>query len=205
MRVLSYGLEALLVEFDTLDEALGLTADLDETPIFGVIDVVPGARSVMVQFDPARSNVDRVRHELLQRNVVPRALPFGEEVTLPVIYDGEDLSYVAALTGIEESDIIARHQRPTYVVALIGMAPGFYFLSGGDPSLRVPRRKSPRTSVPRGALGVAGDFTGIYPRKGPGGWQIIGRTNAPLWDANRHPAALLAPGTRVHFVVDEQQ
>jgi KipI family sensor histidine kinase inhibitor len=205
MRVLPYGTEAVLVELETLDEVLGLTADLDANPIGAVIDVVPGARTVMVQFDSAVSNVNRVCDELLQRDVVPRSLPLGGQVNLSVIYDGEDLAHVAAVTGIEEANIIARHQRPTYTVALIGMAPGFYFLSGGDSSLHVPRRTSPRKSVPRGALGLAGEFTGIYPRKGPGGWQIIGRTSTELWDSTRHPAALLAPGTQVRLIADETQ
>lgn len=202
MRVLPYGTEAVLVEVDSLGEVLGLTADLEATPAKGVIDVVPAARTVMIWFDSAVTDVQRMRSDVLARVVVARALPEGEEINVPIAYDGGDLSYVVEVTGLGESEIVERHQRPTYVVAFIGMAPGFYFLSGGDSLLQVPRRQSPRTSVPRGAVGLAGEFTGIYPRKGPGGWQIIGHTRSELWDAERYPAALLAPGTRVRFIAD---
>lgn len=200
MRVLPYGTEAVLVEVDSLGQVLGLTADLEATPMRGVIDVVPAARTVMIWFDNEVTDVQRVRNDILTRDVIAQALPEGEEIEVPIGYDGDDLSYVAEVTGLGESEIAERHQRPTYVVAFIGMAPGFYFLSGGDPLLRVPRRQSPRTSVPLGAVGLAGEFTGIYPRTGPGGWQIIGHTRGQLWDTDRHPAALLAPGTRVRFV-----
>lgn len=204
MRILPYGTEAVLVEFDSLGEVLGLAADLEATPAIGVIDVVPAARTVMIWFDSQITDAQRIRRDVLARDVVAQALPEGEEIEVSIGYDGEDLSYVAEVTGLGESEIVERHQRPTYVVAFIGMAPGFYFLSGGDPSLRVPRRQSPRTSVPRGAVGLAGEFTGLYPRKGPGGWQIIGHTRGELWDTTRYPAALLAPGTRVRFVPDRR-
>ena len=202
MRVLPYGTEAVLVEVDSLGEVLGLTADLETTPAKGVIDVVPAARTVMIWFDSEVTDVQRIRRDVLARNVEAQVLPEGEEIKVPIDYGGDDLSYVAEVTGLGESEIVERHQRPTYVVAFIGMAPGFYFLSGGDPLLRVPRRQSPRTSVPRGAVGLAGEFTGIYPRKGPGGWQIIGHTRSELWDTDRHPAALLTPGTRLRFIAD---
>ena len=85
-------------------------------------------------------------------------------------------------------------------MAFCGFAPGFAYLAGGDPALRVPRRRSPRTAVPAGSVGLAGEFTGVYPRQMPGGWQLIGRTDAVLWDLDRDPPALLPPGTRVRFV-----
>lgn len=200
MHVVPYGSEAVLVEFDSLGGVLGLTADLEASPPLGVIDIVPAARTVMIWFDGVVTDVEGVRRDLLARDIVARELPRGKEIEVPVVYDGEDLSYVAELTGFNEGEVISRHKRPTYVVAFIGMAPGFYFLAGGEPSLQVPRRSSPRTSVPRGSVGLAGEFTGIYPRKGPGGWQLIATTSAELWDGTHYPAAMLTPGTRVRFV-----
>ncbi len=107
---------------------------------------------------------------------------------------------IAQLTGLGVDEVIRRHQRAEYVVAFVGFAPGFGYLVGGDPALRVPRRSTPRTRVPAGSVALAGEFTGVYPREGPGGWQLIGRTEAVLWDLDRQPPALLAPGTRVRFV-----
>jgi KipI family sensor histidine kinase inhibitor len=203
VNVFPYGSESVLVEVDSLDDVLGLTADLEMAPPFGVIDVVPAARSVMIWFDGASTDFESVRRDLLDRDIVGRSLPPGKEIEVPVVYDGEDLAHVAEKTGLKRSEVVRRHMRPTYVVAFIGMAPGFYFLAGGDPSLRVPRRQSPRSSVPLGSVGLAGEFTGIYPKWGPGGWQLIGTTPAELWDSDHYPAALLAPGTRVRFVERE--
>jgi KipI family sensor histidine kinase inhibitor len=197
--VLAYGQEAVLAELDSLAEVLGLTADLELTPPIGVIDVVPAARSVMVWFDVKLTNSEIMQRDLMARGTTSLALPQGREIEVPLVYDGEDLAFVAESTGLTEGQVVARHQQPTYVVAFIGMAPGFYFLAGGDASLWVPRRPSPRTLVPRGGVGLAGEFTGIYPRNGPGGWQLIGTTPADLWDIDRYPAARLAPGTRVRF------
>lgn len=205
MRVLPYGNEAVLAEFDALVDVLGFTADLETTPPLGVIDVVPAARTVMIWFDGTVTDVERVRRDLLARDVVAQELPEGDEIQVPIEYDGADLSFVAELTELSESEVVRRHCGATYAVAFIGMAPGFYFLAGGDPSLQVPRRPSPRTSVPRGAVGLAGEFTGIYPKKGPGGWQLIGTTPAELWDGTRYPSALLAPGTRVRFLDSGQK
>lgn len=205
MRVIPYGNEAVLAEFDSLVDVMGFTADLETTPPLGVIDVVPAARTVMVWFDGAVTDIERVRRDLLARDVVARELPEGDEIEVPIDYDGADLSFVAELTELNESEVVRRHCGATYVVAFIGMAPGFYFLAGGDPSLQVPRRPSPRTFVPRGGVGLAGEFTGIYPRKGPGGWQLIGTTPAELWDGTHYPSALLAPGTRVRFVESGQK
>jgi KipI family sensor histidine kinase inhibitor len=117
-----------------------------------------------------------------------------------VRYDGEDLPEVARMCGLTEREVAVRHLEATYLVAFCGFAPGFAYLTGGDPVLRVPRRADPRTRVPAGAVGLADEFTGVYPRPMPGGWQLIGRTDAVLWDLGREPPALLLPGTRVRFV-----
>ena len=117
-----------------------------------------------------------------------------------MVYDGEDLPDVARTTGLGQREVVERHLRAEYVVAFCGFAPGFAYLSGGDPALRVSRRNSPRTRVPAGSVGLADEFTGVYPRQMPGGWQLIARTDVVLWDLDRDPPALLPPGTRVRFV-----
>ncbi len=106
---------------------------------------------------------------------------------------------MAARTGLTEAEVVAAHTGQTWTVAFCGFAPGFGYLVGVDDRLRVPRRAQPRTSVPAGAVGLADAFAGIYPRSGPGGWQLLGRTEAVLWDLDRDPPALLRPGVRVRF------
>lgn len=120
-------------------------------------------------------------------------------VTIPVVYDGPDLEEVASLTGLSATDVVAAHTGTTWRVAFGGFAPGFAYLAGGDPRLDVPRRSEPRPKVPVGAVGLAGAFSGIYPRASPGGWQLIGRTEETLWDEQRDPPALLRPGWSVRF------
>jgi KipI family sensor histidine kinase inhibitor len=121
-------------------------------------------------------------------------------VEIPVTYDGADLDDVADLTGLSPHDVIAAHTGTLWTVAFGGFAPGFFYLADGDPRLHVPRRPSPRTHVPAGSVGIAGGFSGVYPRESPGGWQLIGRTDQIMWDTARRPPALLAAGTRVRFV-----
>jgi allophanate hydrolase subunit 1 len=162
VRVVPYGTEAVLVEVDSLGEVLGLTADLEATPVRGAIDVVPAARTVMIWFDSAVTDVQRVRDDVLARDVVAQALPEGEEIEVPIGYDGDDLSYVAEVTGLGASEIAERHQRPTYVVAFIGMAPGFYFLSGVIRCcefLDVTRRERRCRVAPSGSRVSSPEFT----------------------------------------------
>ena len=100
---------------------------------------------------------------------------------------------------LSEADVVAAHTGTSWRIAFGGFAPGFAYLTGGDPRLQVPRRDEPRTTVPAGAVGLAGEYSGVYPRPSPGGWQLIGRTDAVLWDAERDPPALLMPGGTVRF------
>ena len=115
-------------------------------------------------------------------------------------YDGADLAEVAAMTGLDPAEVVRAHTSTLWRVAFGGFVPGFGYLVGGDPRLHVPRRESPRTRVPAGSVALAGEFTGVYPRASPGGWQLIGTTDAVLWDPDRSPPAVLTPGTRVRFV-----
>lgn len=204
MRVLRAGVGAILVELDGLEQVVGLHAALRRTPPAGTVDLVPAARTLLVIFDRCSTTPDAVVAEIRQREIDPATEPDGSLVEVPVVYDGEDLPEVARMTGLTEEEVVARHLRPEYRAAFCGFAPGFAYLAGGDPALRVPRRDNPRTRVPAGSVGLADEFTGIYPRQMPGGWQLIGRTDAVLWDLDREPPALLGPGTRVRFVERRQ-
>lgn len=119
---------------------------------------------------------------------------------LETIYDGNDLSDVARICNMSTAELIEAHTGITFISAFCGFSPGFAYLAGLPEKLQVPRRDNPRTSVPAGSVALAGEFSAVYPRSSPGGWQIIGRTEAPLWDPSRTPATLLQPGTRVRFV-----
>ncbi|MGB9376779.1 MAG: allophanate hydrolase subunit 1 [Mycobacteriales bacterium] len=199
MRFLPVGRRALLVEVDDLDTVIGLAAALRRDPPPGVIDMVPAARTLLITYDGTTSAsglVDIVRDQPL--DAAPKR--GGEPVQIEVTYDGPDLAAVAEQTGLSEDDIVERHIAADYLVAFVGFAPGFAYLVGGDPALQVARRDTPRTKVPAGSVALAGEFTGVYPREAPGGWQLIGRTDATLWDLGRDPPALLPPGTPVRFV-----
>jgi KipI family sensor histidine kinase inhibitor len=200
VRALPAGTSAVLIELDSLEQVMGLDAALRRTPPVGTVDLVPAARTVLVVFDTATTSVERVVADISGRQISPVAERAGPLVEVPVVYDGEDLAEVAALSGLAEQEVVARHLRPEYRVAFCGFAPGFAYIVGGDPALRVPRRGSPRTAVPAGSVALADEFTGVYPRQMPGGWQLIGRTDAVLWNLDRDPPALLPPGTRVRFV-----
>jgi KipI family sensor histidine kinase inhibitor len=201
MRIVEAGTSAVLVELDGPEQVIGLHAELRRTPPAGAVDIVPAAGTLLITFDGSVTTHDRVAVEVRQRAVDDTVgPPEGRLVEVAVVYDGEDLRDVARMTGMTVRDVVARHLRPEYQVAFCGFAPGFAYIAGGDPALRVPRRDSPRTRVPVGAVGLADEFTGIYPRGMPGGWQLIGRTDVALWDLDRDPPALLPPGSRVRFV-----
>lgn len=199
MKLLPCADVGLLVELDGLDEVLALHADLAGRRPEGVIDLVPAARTLLVRVDPARTTVEALAAALQERRPQPGARPAGGELEVPVTYDGEDLEEVGRRTGLGAEGVVAAHTGQTWTVAFCGFAPGFGYLVGQDDRLHVPRRDTPRTRVPAGSVGLAGEFTGIYPRESPGGWQIIGHTDLRTWDADRQPPALLAPGTRVTF------
>ncbi|KTT27684.1 urea amidolyase family protein [Pseudacidovorax intermedius] len=201
LRVLPASARSVLVELDDLAQTLGLLASLQASPIAGVGEIVPGARTLLLEFEPHRLSREALAAELAARPRARREAQAGAVVELPVHYDGEDLAEVAGLLGITPDDVVRRHTGSDWFVAFTGFAPGFAYLSGGDELLqRVPRRSSPRTRIPPGAVAVAGGFSGVYPKASPGGWQILGQTPVPMWDLDRDPPALLQPGQRVRFV-----
>ena len=222
-RVLPSGEHAVLVEVDSLDDVLALHHRLwvrERAP--GLLDAVVGARTLLLVTASARDLV-RVRAEVsrllagprgpeLSPGSVPtdpddsfdvegpRLVEGGGVVEIPVHYDGPDLDDVARLTGLTPDEVVSAHTGRSWRVGFAGFAPGFAYLVDGDPRLDVPRRATPRPRVPAGAVGLAGEFSGIYPRPSPGGWQLIGRTDLVLWDLDRDPPALLRPGLRVRFL-----
>ncbi|MFD5598545.1 carboxyltransferase domain-containing protein [Leucobacter sp. NPDC058333] len=212
------GSAAVLLDLGNLDAALRAFALLVQARDRGelvVDDLVPAAATVLVaggEARDARALAAKLRRLLAgdgagadsgvgdpsSAGTVADASP---ATVIPVHYTGEDLAEVAALTGMSQQAVIDRHVAAEYTVAFTGFAPGFAYLSGGDPLLEVPRRATPRPRIQPGSVGLAGPFSGVYPRESPGGWQIIGLTEHKMWDLTReHPAALVAGGT-VRFEV----
>lgn len=200
MRVLPVGRRALLVEVEDTGRAQALHAELvrlrEAGDLPAVEEIVPAAVTVLLDgvADPA-ALAERLRHLRVPRTVPADAAP----VVLPVRYDGPDLAEVASLWGVAEEEVAAIHSGTGFRVAFCGFAPGFGYLTGLPERFHVPRLATPRTAVPAGSVALAGPYTGVYPRTSPGGWRLIGRTDAVLWDVAREPVALLSPGTRVRF------
>ncbi|MFH8341687.1 allophanate hydrolase subunit 1 [Streptomyces sp. AM6-12] len=200
MRALPVGADALLIEVGSAEEAGALHAALLRRRAQGTLtvrEIVPAARTVLLDGlpDPTRwaAELEALEGELPEP-------PARSLVEVPVRYDGPDLSVVAAHWRVSEQEVARIHAGTEFTVAFCGFAPGFGYLTGLPARYAVPRRATPRTAVPPGAVALAGPYTGVYPRTSPGGWQLIGATDAVLWDHTREPAALLSPGTRVRFV-----
>ncbi|WP_296253275.1 5-oxoprolinase/urea amidolyase family protein [Pseudomonas sp. UBA4194] len=199
MRFLPVNLDALLVELNDLDETLALFDALMAEPIAGVEEIIPAARTLLIQFRPSAIARQALVDRIAARDLSQRREGEQRRVEIPVHYNGEDLDEVATLLGISREEVISRHTAADYSVAFCGFAPGFGYLTGGA-DFQVPRRKTPRTRIPAGAVALAGNFSGIYPKASPGGWQIIGVTPLQMWDLERVEPALLRPGYKVRFV-----
>lgn len=199
MRFFPVSLDALLVELANLDETLALFDALQQSPIAGVQEIVPAARTLLVHFRPSTVSREALAAQIATCNVSGKKREAGKLVEIPVHYNGEDLAAVAQELGISTDEVIRRHTGADYNVAFCGFAPGFAYLSGGAEFV-VPRRSTPRTRIPAGAVALAGGFSGVYPQASPGGWQIIGVTDTKMWDLTRDEPALLQPGYRVRFV-----
>ena len=202
MRLRPAGERGLLVEVESLELVHRLHAALRALDPPGVVELVPAYRTLLVVADPERAGaLDELAARLPALELSPADAVAGDPVEIPVRYDGQDLPEVAGLTGLDVEEVVRRHTAPAYTVAFLGFSPGFPYLVGLDPALEVPRRDTPRTSIPAGSVGLAGGQTGIYPSASPGGWQLIGRTEVTLFDPRRDPPALLAPGGRLRFTV----
>ncbi|WP_440064653.1 5-oxoprolinase subunit B family protein [Streptosporangium sp. OZ121] len=203
MRIRRTGEHALLVETGSLEVSHRLDALLRADRPPGVVEIVPGPVTVLVTApgaDPARLREELSR--LLDTASAADATVAADalEVVLPVVYDGADLDDVAALSGLSPGEVVERHTGRELVVGWLGFAPGFAYLTGLDPALHVPRLDTPRTSVPAGAVAVAGPYSAVYPSASPGGWRLLGRSATAVWDVAAEPPALLTPGTRVRFL-----
>jgi KipI family sensor histidine kinase inhibitor len=200
-----YGDQALLLEFDSTAEVLAWNDALADADLLGVLDIVPASRTVLLKLagpryrEPTRQRLHKLRIDRVAVDDATAPIDQRADVQIDVVYDGADLEEVARLTGLTPDEVVAAHTAAPLRVGFGGFAPGFAYIIGGDERLRVPRRAEPRTRVPAGSVGLAGEFSGVYPRESPGGWQLIGRTDAVLWDVDRDPPALLTPGMWVQF------
>jgi len=208
-RIRDAGDSALLLELEPVIAPAvnarihGIAAALAGQQMAGVRDVVPTFRSVAVHFDPLTADVGAIREALASVAGQPVEDVAGDAVEVPVVYggaEGPDLEAVAAFAGVSAAEVIERHSGAEYRVFMVGFLPGFAYMASVDSTIAMPRRPSPRLSVPAGSVGIAGTQTGVYPFASPGGWQLIGRTGSAMFDPQRTPPSLLAPGDRVRFV-----
>ena len=173
----------------------------------GVGETLPGMNNLTLTFDPTAIDLDALTAYVLEAwPKLPTGGVAGRLVEIPVAYGGEhgpDLADVAAHTGLTPAEVVRRHSAGEYIVYLLGFLPGFAFMGGLPPELATPRRAEPRTAVPARSVGIGGEQTGIYPAVLPGGWQLIGHTEAELFVADRDPPSLFAPGDIVRFVAEE--
>lgn len=196
--VRAVGTRAVLAELAGTGDVLALQALLLEQPLPGQLDVLAAAQTVLVTADSPAS-ARRIAARLLQLDLTAPVHRDGGLVVIDTVYDGEDLAEVGELTGLGSDGVIAAHTGQVWTVAFAGFAPGFGYMVGENQALEVPRRSSPRTAVPAGSVALAGNYSAVYPRRSPGGWQLIGRTGAKMWDLDREQPALAAPGQRVQF------
>ncbi|WP_258934067.1 carboxyltransferase domain-containing protein [Nesterenkonia pannonica] len=192
------GTRALLLEFDALETVLAAHQQLSRHPLHGQEELVAAARTVMIRFSsPAALTAGRAE---LERTPLPeRQRSEAREVTIDVVYDGEDLPALAEQLSMSVEQLIEWHTSRTWTAAFGGFAPGFAYCVPDSRSMQVPRRRSPRTAVPAGSVTLAGEFSAIYPRRSPGGWQLIGRTGAAMWDLEQESPALVRPGDTVSY------
>lgn len=200
MRFLPVNLSAFMVELESLEQTMALTDSLTDTPIAGIDEITPAARTILVRYNPMIADVYDLTEKISVRDVSNRIAKNSKLVTIPVHYNGEDLADVAQHLGISIDEVIRRHTENEYQVAFSGFAPGFGYMVSQEAQLNVPRRPSPRVRIPAGSVALAGEFSSVYPQASPGGWQLIGVTELLMWDINRLEPALVQAGMRVNFV-----
>lgn len=202
------GDRALLVCPARHDQLLEIVDRLQGATLHGVEDLLPAAETVLLTLRPGITpqTVEVQVRELLSTPSTGReiAQDRSDEVTIPVRYDGEDLADVAALLDSTVDEVIEEHTSRTWRCRFIGFTAGFGYLESDRPGLVVPRRHQSRTAVPPGSVALADGFSAVYPRRAPGGWQLIGTTDLTMFDLTRRQPALLSPGTRVRFVREDR-
>ncbi|MFT4010101.1 MAG: allophanate hydrolase subunit 1 [Nocardioidaceae bacterium] len=203
MRIMPVGWSARLVEVDDHEEMLAFYRGIDllrrTTLNSGIVELVPGARTVLVEFDSAVVSAAQVDALIAETSIEPAPDDDTEVVEIEIVYDGADIDVVCGELGLQHDEFVTWHSGQEWSVAFTGFAPGFGYLTRPDHHAAIPRLEAPRTRVPAGAIGMADVFTGIYPVESPGGWQIVGSTDHVLFDLDREPAATLLPGRRVRF------
>lgn len=183
-----------------------LAAAIEQAALPGVIDVIPGAATVLVLTEPGSTGFAELAAAITVLPVTEPATGAADVIEIPVHYDGADLADVAELTGLSVAEIIAAHAGGRYTVGWLGFSPGFGYLRGLDRRLAcVPRLATPRVAVPAGSVAIAAGLAAVYPRVSPGGWRLLGHTTVRMWDQDREPAALLAPGRHVRFVAESRR
>ncbi len=195
MQIRAVGASALMIE---VDDPLAWFATLAAARAAGrldVTDIVPGARTVLLDGVPSVTALTAALRAWPPPAAVPAA---GDDIDLPVTFDGPDLAQVAAHVGRSPEAVVADLTGTAFRVAFGGFAPGFAYLSGLPWS--VPRLENPRPRVPAGSVALAAEYAGVYPTASPGGWQLVGRTDVALFDIDGTPPALLTPGRTVRFV-----
>jgi KipI family sensor histidine kinase inhibitor len=193
------GESSVLVELEGNDAVQRLAAGL-EAQRGELEEIVPGHQTLLLVWAQEAPSLSDVEQMISGAQLTAEAMPEPSEVELAVSYDGPDLGAVAAGCSISPEELVARHLACRYQVAFIGFSPGFAYLLGGDPALQPPRLAEPRTRVPAGALAIAGPYSAVYPRSSPGGWNLIGSCDEPIFDPARNPPALLTAGTFVRLV-----
>ena len=193
MKLLPYGPRAVLAELDSLAEVMATASAWRAVGLPCAIEIVPAARTVLVVHD---GTLDL---DLLVAAEPGVDVAGSRLVTIDVTYEGVDLAEVAAATGLSVDGVVELHSSAEYTVAFCGFMPGFAYMVGLPLRLQLPRRVTPRTRVPAGSVAIAAEFAGVYPRESPGGWHLLGCTEAELWNDAATPPALLAPGTNVRF------
>jgi KipI family sensor histidine kinase inhibitor len=182
---------------DEVDEPAALARGILAAALAGVEDVIPAEATVLVRC--RRAEWAQIGERLDSIGPLIGATDRSEVLEIEVVYDGDDLDTVALATGLSVEEVVARHQSAEYQVAFCGFSPGFGYLRGLDPLLHLPRRASPRTRVPAGAVAIAAGYSAVYPTASPGGWHLVGTTTAMLWDPRADQPAALWPGRRVRF------
>ncbi|MCE5334322.1 MAG: 5-oxoprolinase subunit PxpB [Desulfobacteraceae bacterium] len=210
-RILLCGDTGVSVEFgDTIDPDVNgavrrLYRNFKSAGHPGVLDVIPAYCTLFIQYDPWRCSLERLI-QLIEEGLVESTgsgMERREVVEIPVCYDeelGPDLREVADFHSISLEELVRRHTAPVYSVYMIGFILGFPYLGGLDATIHTPRKRMPRKVVPAGSVGIADRQTGVYPVQSPGGWQIIGRTPARIFDLEREPPFLLEMGDQVRFL-----
>jgi len=192
MRFLSVNADCFLIELASLEETLALYNKLHTMQLNGIKDLVPAAKTILVFFNEIETTFKTLVTSIQTVKIGSGVERNVQELIIPICYTGEDLAQVAELQGLSIADVILKHRQSVWNVAFIGFAPGFAYMSSPDrPFTDIPRLAVPRKKIPSGSLGLAGQYSGIYPKDSPGGWQLIGTTVEKMWDLERKKSSAI--------------